>query len=125
MTGLAPTLGRERPLGRTGQPPFNRRRVHGTPMSPGYVQNRPRFGQVLKTCPHDGHVAWSSRSPQRIAPAAQLASPPGRGAEGEGVAVYRDMPGFCKAAKLEEIRKHGYVLTPGRYVGAEAAEQDD
>ena len=34
------------------------------------------------------------------------------------------MPGFCKAAKLDEIRKHGHVLTPGRYVGAEAVEDD-
>jgi type I restriction enzyme M protein len=34
------------------------------------------------------------------------------------------VPGFCKAAKLEEIQKHGYVLTPGRYVGAEAVEDD-
>ena len=34
------------------------------------------------------------------------------------------MPGFCKAATLDEIRKHGHVLTPGRYVGAEAAEDD-
>jgi type I restriction enzyme M protein len=38
---------------------------------------------------------------------------------------YTDVPGFCKAAKLDEIRKHGHVLTPGRYVGAEAAEEDD
>ena len=34
------------------------------------------------------------------------------------------MPGFCKSATLEEIRKHGHVLTPGRYVGAEAQEDD-
>ncbi len=37
---------------------------------------------------------------------------------------YEDIPGFCKRATLEEIRKHGHVLTPGRYVGAEAAEDD-
>jgi type I restriction enzyme M protein len=55
---------------------------------------------------------------------AQLPAPIGRGAGGEGVAVYRDIPGFCKAATLEDIRKHGYVLTPGRYVGAEAVEDD-
>jgi type I restriction enzyme M protein len=38
---------------------------------------------------------------------------------------YEDVPGFCRSATLEEIRGHGHVLTPGRYVGAEAAEDDD
>lgn len=37
---------------------------------------------------------------------------------------YQDVPGFCKSATLDEIRKHGHVLTPGRYVGA-ATQADD
>ncbi|MCL1892522.1 MAG: type I restriction-modification system subunit M [Alphaproteobacteria bacterium] len=38
---------------------------------------------------------------------------------------YKDMPGFCKSAELEEIEKNGFVLTPGRYVGAEETMEDD
>ena len=37
---------------------------------------------------------------------------------------YEDVPGFCKSASLEEIAGHGYVLTPGRYVGAAPTEDD-
>ena len=37
---------------------------------------------------------------------------------------YKDEAGFCKSAKLAEIQKHGYILTPGRYVGTEAQEED-
>ena len=38
---------------------------------------------------------------------------------------YADIPGFCKSLSLDEIRKHGYVLAPGRYVGMEAQKVDD
>ncbi|EKK7730350.1 SAM-dependent DNA methyltransferase [Cronobacter sakazakii] len=41
----------------------------------------------------------------------------------DGASEYADMSGFCKSVSLEEIRKHDYLLTPGRYVGA--AEQED
>jgi type I restriction enzyme M protein len=49
-------------------------------------------------------------------------------------AVYREfrrtgtpaeVPGFCRVASLDEVREHRYALTPGRYVGAEDAEEDD
>ncbi len=38
---------------------------------------------------------------------------------------YQDIPGFCRSVTLAEIAQHGHVLTPGRYVGAEAVEDDD
>ncbi|WP_281750176.1 class I SAM-dependent DNA methyltransferase [Thermodesulfomicrobium sp. WS] len=54
----------------------------------------------------------------------RLPAPRLRQAGGEpGAGEYADIPGFCKSATLDEIRKHGHVLTPGRYVGA--ARQED
>ena len=61
----------------------------------------------------DTYHAWRSH-------VANSPLPVGEG-QGEG---YTDVPGFCKSATLDEIRKHGHVLTPGRYVGA-APQEDD
>ncbi len=46
-----------------------------------------------------------------------------RGKENAG--EYQDIPGYCRSVRLAEIAEHGHVLTPGRYVGAEAIEDDD
>lgn len=38
---------------------------------------------------------------------------------------HEDVPGFCASANLAAIEKHDFVLTPGRYVGAAAQDEDD
>jgi type I restriction enzyme M protein len=40
------------------------------------------------------------------------------------VREYADVPGFCKSVTTDEIAQYGYLLTPGRYVGAEEAEDE-
>jgi type I restriction enzyme M protein len=49
-----------------------------------------------------------------------LPSPRG---EGPGVR-YKDIPGLCKSANVEEIRKNNYVLTPGRYIDFKEVKED-
>ena len=71
-----------------------------------------------------GHMIDRTRrdlSPEEIARVADTYHA-WRGGEGSG--EYADVPGFCKSATLEEVRKHGHVLTPGRYVGAEPQKDD-
>ena len=63
----------------------------------------------------DTYHAWRNRAP----------APSKEEERGEGgTDQYMDIPGFCKSATLDEVRKHGHVLTPGRYVGAEVQEED-
>jgi type I restriction enzyme M protein len=52
----------------------------------------------------DCYHAWRAKAPQ---------------------SAYSDKAGFCKSVKLEDIRMHDYLLTPGRYVGAAELEDDD
>ena len=46
-----------------------------------------------------------------------------RGEEDAG--EYEDIKGFCKSATLGYVRKHEYILTPGRYVGLEEVDNED
>ena len=82
----------------------------------GVVHRRPQAG------PHGGqnpHRELTDEDVVRIADTYHA----WRGEKDAG--QYADVPGFCKGASLEEIRKSGHVLTPGRYVGAEPQEEDD
>ncbi|MCG3769397.1 MAG: hypothetical protein JW384_00519 [Nitrosomonadaceae bacterium] len=45
--------------------------------------------------------------------------------DGETTHKYQDVAGFCQSATLSQIEKHGFVLTPGRYVGAAVVDEDE
>jgi type I restriction enzyme M protein len=81
----------------------------------GYMKDR-----VLRDfAPEDiQRIAGTFHAWKRSSPSSVLAG------EGRGEGKYEDIPGFSKAVKLDEIKKHDYVLTPGRYIGAAEQEHD-
>lgn len=42
----------------------------------------------------------------------------------KGYPKYKDVAGYCKKVKIADIEKNNFVLTPGRYVGAEEIKDD-
>ena len=91
----------------------------------GNGEERPRRGETLfidaRKLGHMVDRAHRDLSAEEIARVADTYHA-WRGKEGRG--EYADVPGFCRSAGLEEMRKHGHVLTPGRYVGAAPQEED-
>ncbi len=45
--------------------------------------------------------------------------------KGENKLKYEDVTGFCKSAKLEEVEKNNFILTPGRSVRIQEEAEDD
>jgi type I restriction enzyme M protein len=81
-----------------------------------------RAWKTLKSLPPEGVSSSDSQDHLQDNLAGQPAGLPGKPL---GSGFYEDLPGFCKSATLEEIRAQGYVLTPGRYVGAADLAEDD
>ncbi len=84
---------------------------------------RDRRGEILFIDARKlGHMVDRTRREFTDADMAQIADTYHAWREGAG---YADVPGFCKSASNDEIATNGHVLTPGRYVGVEAVEEDD
>jgi type I restriction enzyme M protein len=83
---------------------------------------RDRRGEILFIDARKlGHMVDRTRREFSAEDIAKIAETYHRWREGIG---YEDVPGFCKAADHDTIKEHGYVLTPGRYVGAAVQEED-
>jgi type I restriction enzyme M protein len=116
---------------------FLTRSKSGRAGSPSRPPLRDRYGQTLfidarnlGTMVDRTHKELTAEDIAKIANTyhawrSSLPSPPGRRAGDEGVPQnYQDIAGFSKSATIKEIAAHSHVLTPGRYVGAEEAEDD-
>jgi len=78
-----------------------------------FIDARETFEQISRK-----QVTFTKEQIQKIAGTVRV----WRGETGAG--EYKDIAGFCKSVKKDEIVKNGYVLSPGRYVGV-AEEEDD
>ena len=86
---------------------------------------RPRLGETLFSDSRKlGHMLDRTRRDLSTEDITHIADTYHAWRGGKDDDEYADIPGFCKSATLEEMRKHGHVLTPGRYVGA-APQEDD
>jgi len=92
--------------------------------NPGNGQ-RDRRGEVLFIDARKfGHMADRTRREFADDDIAQIAETYHAWRSARAVSKYKDEPGFCKSVTLAEIGRHNLVLTPGRYVGAPAREDD-
>ena len=91
----------------------------------GRVARETRTGEILFIDARKlGHMLDRTHRDLSVEDIARIADTYRAWRGNDGAAEYADVPGFCKSAALEEIRRHGHVLTPGRYVGAEPQADD-
>ncbi|WP_149426722.1 type I restriction-modification system subunit M [Exiguobacterium acetylicum] len=90
----------------------------------GKNRKKDRKGEILFIdARHHGHMATRTLrefSKEDISEIADVY----RAWRGTNEKVYEDIPGFCKVSKLDEVRKHEYILTPGRYIDLKLSEED-
>ncbi|VEN75375.1 putative type I restriction enzyme HindVIIP M protein [Candidatus Desulfarcum epimagneticum] len=102
------TRNKKNGVGATGRSPLRERRGHTL-----FIDARKLGALIDRT-----HKNFSEEEIDKIAATYHA----WRGEKDAG--EYKDAPGFCKSVSADEIKEHGYVLTPGRYVGAAAIEDD-
>ena len=86
---------------------------------------RDRRGEVLFIDARKlGHMLNRTRKEFSDADIARIADKYRAWRGAPGTTAYEEELGFCRSALLAEIRQHQHVLTPGRYVGAAATEDD-
>lgn len=93
-------------------------------LSPNGVEKRQRKGEVLFIDARQlGHMA--DRVLRVFDDKKDIAKIVNTFHDWQRTDTFEDVPGFCASKDLAAIEKHDFVLTPGRYVGAAAQEEDD